>query len=127
MSTAEQWETATVRVEDVQARDEISFGGVWLSVDRVAVRDLITDVIFDGEHGELMLATGTEVEVHRPATISVEAELVEVIARAICLDDGERWDGAIGADAIILSEYRSNAVAALAAARAAGWRIERAS
>ncbi len=122
MSTAEQWETATVRVEDIQSGDQISFGGVWLPVERVSVRDATTDVIFEPGLGEIALTTLTEVEVRRRPT--ADSELVEIMAKAQCERVGFYW---VTSAAAFKECVRKDTYAAIAAARAAGYRIERAS
>lgn len=113
-------EDRLVRVEDIQQGDQISFGGVWLPVERVSVRDATTDVIFEPGLGEIALTTLTEVEVRRRPT--ADSELVEIMAKAQCERVGFYWVTA----AAFKECVRKDTYAAIAAARAAGWRIERA-
>lgn len=115
MSTADQWETATVSVEDIEPGWQISFGGVWLAVGRASVRDVTTDVIIPGR-GEVMMTTGTVVEVRRPVPPDPDAELVEIMAKAHWESSGSFWVNAS------VPNYMRDA---LTAARAAGYRIER--
>lgn len=60
-----EWETMTVHVEDIQHSDEISFGGVWLRVERVSEGFGVTDVILESG-AEVPLIEGIEVQVRRP-------------------------------------------------------------
>lgn len=123
MSTAEQWETVTVRVQDIEPGWLIGFGGMLVEIYDIhrLARALNTSDVDLGPLGCLTLANDTEVEVRRT---DPDAELVEILSKTSWEGDGSKWDHASSGDqASVRSEMR----AALAAARAAGWRIERAS
>lgn len=114
-----------MQAREVRKGDVIGFGGQPVTVDCIEDSSepgylLISGHAHEGIVGSLKFPTNAELIVQRPDR---DADLVEIMAR----DSFERDDSIWRAGSSWARDARLDMRAAIAAARAAGYRIERAS
>lgn len=114
-----------VPVEQVRIGDKISVGGVQMpALERaesvMELEPVVRLELRDDTGGtSIDFAPGTLIEVTRE---DPDAELVKIMAKGYWEADGSAWSSAFDVNK---ESTRRNMRAAIAAARAAGWRIER--